>query len=229
MKYRIIGNTVPAVEMNLESGEEIYTQSGGMVWNNGKLDMVTDTKGGIMKGLGRMFAGEKFFMNTYRANNNDALIAFAATAPGVIVPIEFTSNHPGIIAQKGAFLCAEPGVKTEVKLTKKFGAGLFGGEGFVLQDISGNGMAFLEVDGDIMEKELQAGETMLVDTGNVVYFEKTCKYEIETVKGIKNILFGGEGIFLTKLTGPGKIVLQTQNLHELANRIIPFLPTTVSN
>lgn len=229
MNYRLIGNTVPAVEVTLQSGEEIYTQSGGMVWNNGRLEMVTDTKGGIMKGIGRMFAGEKFFMNTYRANQNDALIAFAATAPGVIVPLEFKGNHPGIIAQKEAFLCAELGVKTEVTLTKKFGAGLFGGEGFVLQDISGEGMAFLEVDGDIMEKELQAGETILVDTGNVVYFEKTCKYEIETVKGVKNILFGGEGLFLTKLTGPGKIVLQTQNIHEFANRIIPFLPKTPSN
>lgn len=224
MQYRIIGNTVPAVEMTLNSGEEVYTQSGGMVWNNGKLDMSTSTKGGIMKGLGRMFAGENFFMNTYKANQNDALIAFASTTPGVIVPVEFNESHPGIIAQKGAFLCAESGIKTEVTLTKKFSAGLFGGEGFVLQSISGNGTVFLEVDGDIKEVELQPGESMLVDTGNVVYFEKTCKYEIETVKGIKNAIFGGEGLFLTRLTGPGKIVLQTQNLHEFVNRIAPFIP-----
>ena len=165
-------------------------------------------------------------MNTYKATKQDALIAFASTAPGVILPIELNSNHPGIIAQKGAFLCAEKGVKTEVTLTKKFGAGLFGGEGFVLQDITGSGTVFLEIDGDMMEKELKPGETILVDTGNVVCFEKTCKYEIETVKGVKNVLFGGEGLFLTKLVGPGKIVLQTQNLHEFASRITSFLPKT---
>lgn len=225
MQYRLIGNTVPAVEMTLNKGESVFTQSGGMVWQSDGIQMQTNTKGGIMKGIGRMFAGENFFMNTYEAQKDNAIIAFGSTNPGAIVPVVFDKNHPGLIVQKGAFLCAETGVNTEVTLTKKFGAGLFGGEGFVLQNVSGEGTAFLEVDGDIVEKELKEGETILVDTGNVVAFEKTCSYDITTVKGMKNIVFGGEGLFLTKLVGPGKIILQTQNFYDFANKIIKLVPT----
>lgn len=139
------------------------------------------------------------------------------------MPFDLTGT-PGLIAQKGAFLCAEPNVNLKVTLTKKFSAGLFGGEGFILQDISGTGNVFLEVDGDKVIKELADGETIQVDTGNVVAFEKTVKYEIETVKGFSNIFFGGEGLFLTKLTGPGKVILQTLNFHDFAGRIIALVP-----
>lgn len=224
MQYRLIGDTVPALEMTLNNGESVFTQSGGMTWQSEGLEMQTNTRGGIMKGLGRMFAGENFFMNTYEAKKDGAIIAFASTLPGKIVPVTFDQSHPGIIAQKGAFLCAETGVNVDVTFTKKFSAGFFGGEGFVLQNIHGVGTAFLEVDGDIVEKELQPGETILVDTGNVVCFDKTCKYEVTTVKGMKNIFFGGEGLFLTKLVGPGKVVLQTQNFYDFANRIIALVP-----
>ena len=224
MKYNIVGNTVPYVQMNLENGKEVYTQSGGMCWRDENFEMITDTKGGLFKGLGRMLTGDSLFMNTYRATKDNAEISFASTVPGEIIPIELNENHPGIIAQKGAFLCAENGVEFKVALSKKFSAGLFGGEGFVLQDIHGEGMVFLEADGNICKKELKDGESILIDTGNVVYFDKTCKYEIQTVKGVKNKLFGGEGFFLTKITGPGVVTLQSQNLHEFANRIIPFLP-----
>ena len=224
MKYEIKGDTVPYVEFELEKGKAIYTQGGGMCWRDPEFSMDTSTKGGLLKGLGRLVSGDSVFMNTYTALKDNASISFASTVPGHIVPIKLDANHSGIIAQKGAFLCAEEGVKLDITFTKKFGAGLFSGEGFVLQDIHGEGMAFLEVDGDSYKKELKAGESILIDTGNVVCFDKTCTYEIETVKGVKNVLFGGEGLFLTKITGPGLVVMQSQNFHDFANRIIPFLP-----
>ncbi len=223
-KYEVIGNTVPYVEMTLKSGEEVYTQSGGMCWRDESFEMSTNTKGGIMKGLGRMFSGESMFMSTYKSLKDGSKIAFASTVPGEIIPVDLKGSD-GIIAQKRAFLCGEETVKCDIAFNKKLGTGLFGGEGFILQDIHGDGMVFLEVDGNITKKELQAGESILVDTGNVVCFDKTCKYEIETVKGVKNILLGGEGIFLTKITGPGKVVLQSQNFNEFVGRIIPLLPS----
>ena len=224
MEYNITGTTVPYVEMKLEKGKEVYTQGGGMCWRDQNFEMVTDTKGGLLSGLGRVIAGDSLFMNTYKATADNAEIAFASTVPGEILDLELGENHPGIIAQKGAFLCAEEGVQFKVALTKRFGAGLFGGEGFVLQDIFGKGRVFLEVDGNIKKKELKAGESILIDTGNVVYFDKTCSYEIETVKGVKNKLFGGEGFFLTRITGPGNVVMQSQNFNEFAARLIPLLP-----
>ena len=222
-KYEIVGNIVPYVELTLNEGEKVYTQSGGMSWRDTTFEMSTSTKGGIMKGLGRMFSGESMFMNTYRSLKDGSKIAFSSTAPGEIIPINLSGSN-GIIAQKNAFLCGEDSVKCDITFTKKFGAGLFGGEGFVLQDIHGEGMAFLEVDGNITKKELKEGEAILVDTGSVVYFDKTCKYEIEMVKGAKNILLGGEGLFLTKIVGPGNVVLQSQNFNEFVGRISSYLP-----
>ena len=224
MQYEIIGKTVPAVEVTLNRGESMYTQSGGMVWQTEGISMTTNTKGGLMKGLGRMLAGESLFMATYSADTDGAKIAFGSTVPGDIIPVNLTGT-PGIIAQKKAFLCAQEGVNVSVTLTKKVSAGFFGGEGFILEDISGDGYAFLEVDGDQVVKELAAGEVIKVDTGNVVAFDKTVKYEIETVKGLGNIFFGGEGLFITKLTGPGRVVLQTQNFNDFAGRIIAMMPS----
>lgn len=224
MQYRLIGETVPAVEMNLNSGESIISQKGGMVWKTEGISMQTNTNGGLMKGIGRMFAGESLFMNTYQATADNQTVAFASTLPGKIFPVSFDENHPGIIAQKGAFLCAQSGIQLNVTLTKRLSAGLVGGEGFVLEEIKGNGTAFLEVDGDMVERNLQPGEVILVDTGNVVAFEKTCQYEVTTVKGMKNILFGGEGLFLTKIVGPGKVILQTQNFYDFAQKVIALVP-----
>ena len=178
MQYQKIGNTVPAIEVTLNRGEAMYTQSGGMVWQTEGLAMETNTKGGLMKGLGRMLAGESLFMATYRAQADNVKVAFASTVPGDIIPVNLTGT-PGIIAQKKAFLCAQEGVDVSITLTKKFTSGLFGGEGFILQDIKGDGYAFLEVDGDQVIKELAPGEVIKVDTGNVVAFDKTVKYEIE--------------------------------------------------
>ena len=225
MNYKIIGETVPVVEMKLNKGETVYTQSGGMTYQSEGIEMSTNTHGGIMKGLGRMLAGESMFMANYTAKNDGATIAFASTVPGAIMPVDLSNIPQGLTIQKGAFLCAENSVETSVTLTKKFGAGLFGGEGFILQKASGKGMLFLEVDGDVIEKELEPGEVLKVDTGNVVAFDSNVKYEIETVKGLGNMFLGGEGLFLTKLVGPGKVILQSQNFQDFAGRVIKLMPS----
>lgn len=224
MKYRIVGNTMPAVEVVFDQpGEKMYTQSGGMAWMSDGIKMDTNTNGGFFKGVGRMFAGETLFMANYTATRPGASIAFASTVAGEILPVDIGQTG-GLICQKGAFLCAEPSVNLNIAFTKKFSAGLFGGEGFILEDISGYGMVFLEIDGDKVIKELEVGEVIKVDTGNVVGFDKSVRYEIETVKGLKNIFLGGEGLFLTKLTGPGRVILQTQNFNEFAGRIAKMIP-----
>ena len=225
MQYKIIGNTMPAVEILFDqAGESMYTQSGGMAWMSEGVDMTTNTHGGLFKGVGRMFAGDSLFMAHYTAQRPGATIAFASTVAGEVFPVN-VGEYGGLISQKGAFLCAEPGVNLNVAFTKKISSGFFGGEGFILQDLSGVGMAFLEIDGDKIVKNLAPGEVLKVDTGNVVAFEKTVSYEIEMVKGFKNIFLGGEGLFLTRLVGPGKVILQTQNFNEFAGRIARLIPS----
>lgn len=225
MRYQVIGDTMPAVEVTFDQpGESMFTQSGGMAWMSEGISMDSNMRGGLGKSLGRMFTGESVFMATYRAERPGASIAFASTVAGEVLPVDIGACG-GLIAQKGAFLCAQNSVELSMAFTKKLSAGLFGGEGFILQDIHGSGMAFLEIDGDKVEKVLAPGEVLKVDTGNVVAFEKTVSYEIETVKGLKNIFFGGEGLFLTRLTGPGRVILQTQNFNEFAGRIISMIPS----
>lgn len=226
MQYRIIGETVPSIEVCFDApGESMYTQSGGMFWMTDGVEMSTNARGGLMKGLGRMFAGESLFMATYRAKRAGAEISFAATVPGRILPID-VSVSGGMICQKGAFLCAENGVDLNITFTRKLSSGLFGGEGFILQELSGRGMAFLEIDGDLVKRDLAPGEILKVDTGNVAAFERSVAYDIEMVKGLGNIFFGGEGLFLTTLKGPGKVYLQTQNIAEFAGRIGRFIPAS---
>ena len=224
MKYEIIGETVPAVEVTLNKGESMFTQGGGMTWRSEAIEMKTNTHGGIMKGLGRMLAGDSIFMNTFTATSDNQKVAFATTNPGAILPVNLSEIPGGLVGQKGSFLCAEPSVELDIMFTKKFTAGLFGGEGFILQNIHGSGMAFLEIDGDKVEKTLAAGEVIKVDTGNVVAFEKSVKYEIETIKGMSNIFLGGEGLFITRLTGPGRVILQTQNFNDFSGRILARMP-----
>lgn len=223
MRYEIIGKTVPVVEVTLNRGESMYSQRGGMSWQTEGVNMTTNARGGVMKSLGRMFTGESIFMNTYTAGVDGAKVAFATTVPGDIVPINVGENN-GFTIQKNAFLCAEPGVDIQVAFTKRFTAGLFGGEGFILQKATGNGMLFLEVDGDPIERVLAPGEVLKVDTGNVVGFESTVSYEIETIKGLGNIFLGGEGLFLTKLVGPGRVIIQSQNFGDFAGRILGLMP-----
>ena len=223
MQYKIIGTTVPAVEIALQRSESLYTQSGGMSWQTEGITMSTNARGGLLMGFGRMLSGESCFMATYTADR-DAKIAFSSTVPGSSLPVD-VSAWGSLTIQKGAFLCAEESVAMEVAFTKKVSSGLFGGEGFILQRLSGRGMAFLEVDGDAVEKTLAPGEVLKVDTGNVVAFEDSVRYEIETIKGLGNVFFGGEGLFLTKLTGPGKVVLQTLSFGEMAGRILALAPS----
>ncbi len=224
MKYQIIGQTVPIVEVELNAGETVYTQSGGMTYQTDGIEMKTNARGGVMKSLGRMFTGESIFMANFTAQRDGAKVAFATTVPGNIMPVNLTEMPNGITVQKGSFLCAEDSIETSVTFTKKITAGLLGGEGFILQKAQGNGMLFLEVDGDPIEKVLAPGEVLKVDTGNVVAFEPSVSYEIEVVKGLGNIFLGGEGIFLTRLVGPGRIILQSQNFSDFVGRVTPFIP-----
>ena len=224
MQYKIVCQTVPVVEISLNKGETVYTQTGGMSYQTDGIEMKTNARGGIMKSLGRMFSGESIFMANYTAERDGATIAFATTVPGDIIPVDLNQMPNGLIVQKGSFLCAEDSIETSVTFTKRFSAGLVGGEGFILQKAQGNGMLFLEVDGDQIEKELMPGEVLKVDTGNVVAFEPSVSYEVEVVKGLGNIFLGGEGIFLTRLVGPGKVILQSQNFGDFVGRILPFIP-----
>lgn len=226
MNYKIIGQTVPVIEMKLNAGETVYTQSGGMAYQSDGIAMKTNARGGVMKSLGRMFSGESVFMANYTAQRDGAVVAFASTVPGNIIPVDLSSMPSGLVLQKGAFLCAEENIETSIAFTKKFSAGLFGGEGFILQKAIGRGNLFLEVDGDTIEKQLAPGEVLKVDTGNVVAFEPTVSYEVETVKGLGNIFLGGEGLFLTRLVGPGRIILQSQNFRDFAGRLIPYMPAS---
>ena len=225
MEYKIVGQTVPVVEVTLNKGESMFTQRGGMAYQTEGIKMHTNARGGVMKSLGRMFSGESIFMANYTAETEGAMVAFASTVPGAVLPIDLRNMPNGLIMQKGAFLCAEQSIETSVAFTKKLTAGLFGGEGFILQKAQGNGTVFLEVDGDVIEKELGPGEVLKVDTGNVVAFDSNVSYEIETVKGLGNIFLGGEGLFLTRLKGPGKIILQSQNFNDFVGRIIPHIPS----
>lgn len=227
MQYKVFGTPMPAVSITMNQGESIYTQSGGMAWMSDGISMETNMKGGLLKGLGRMFAGESLFMATYTSQKPGGEITLASSFPGEIKVFEL-GNGKEYIAQKNAFLCATPEVALSAYVTGAK-SGFFGGEGFVLQKYSGRGLAFLELDGTIVEKELAPGEKIKVDTGNIAVFEASVGYSSEMVKGFANILFGGEGLFLSTLTGPGKVWLQTMSASELAGRIIPFLPAGNSN
>ncbi len=223
MKYEIIGDQLPVVNCTLKKGEAMFTESGGMCWMDDAFDMDSNTRGGFLKGLGRAMGGESIFMTSYHCKKDDATISFGSSFPGRILPMELPVGKR-IILQKTAFLAAEQSVTLEAHLNKKLSAGFFGGEGFILQRIIGPGIAFLEIDGDVVEKTLAQGETIKVDQGYIAAFEDTVSYEITTVKGLKNKFISGEGMFLATLTGPGKVWLQTLPFNVLAGRIIDLVP-----
>ena len=227
MQYQIFGENLPAVTIALNPGESIYTQSGGMNWMTAGVQMDTNLKGGLLKGLGRMLTGDSLFIATYSATAANQEVTIASTFPGAIVALNPAQGD--VIAQKSAFLCAVSGVTVSAHVVKNLSSGLFGGEGFVLQRLSGNGLVFLEIDGAICEKTLGPGESLIVDTGNIAAYEARVQYEVTMVKGFKNVLFGGEGLLNTRLTGPGKVWLQTMTMPGFAKRIIPFLPTPSNN
>ena len=221
MQYEIIGGNLPAVLCRLTRGEKLICEAGGMSWMDGVFKMET-TGGGIGKMFGRMFSGESMFTNTYTAQQ-DGEIAFASSFPGQILAINLTPGK-SIIAQKKAFLACEAGVEMSVFFQKKFGKGLFGGEGFIMQKFTGSGIVFLEVDGAIKEYVLAPGEKKIMDTGHLVMMDDTCKMDIERIAGVKNALFGGEGLFNTVVTGPGRIVIQTMPISKAAGVIAGFIP-----
>ena len=228
MRYQIQGDTLPVVICQLEAGERMITEGGGMSWMSPNMKMETTTNGGIGKAVGRMFSGEKMFQNIYTAQGGNGMIAFASCFPGSIRAFDIRPGQE-MIFQKSAFLASEAGVQLSVHFHKKVASGLFGGEGFVLQKATGNGKIFLEVDGDIIQKDLAPGEIIKANTGNVVAFEPSVSYGIETISGLGNIFLGGEGLFLTKLVGPGKVILQSQNFKDFAGRLIPYMPRTTNN
>ncbi len=216
MNTKIIGDTLPAVICKLQKGETVLTENGQMSWMDEGIAMKTSTNGGLMKGIGRAFAGESIFMNLYTAEKDDAEIAFASSFPGQILEMDLKEGET-IVAQKRAFLCSDASVDIKMQFRKKLGAGFFGGEGFIMQKITGPGKVFLEIDGAVVKKELAAGEKMKVDNGYVAAMTENVKLDITTVKGMKNILFGGEGLFLTTLEGPGTVWLQTMPISKLSS------------
>ncbi|MBQ6092078.1 MAG: TIGR00266 family protein [Clostridia bacterium] len=222
MRYEIKGGNLPVVLCQLEAGEEMMCEGGSMAWMDDEIEMHTEG-GGLGKMFGRMFTGEKMFRNRYVARKAGE-IAFASSFPGSIKAIQITPDRP-IIAQKGAFLASCGNVDVSVFFQRKLGGGLFGGEGFIMQKLSGSGVAFVEIDGSAVEYDLAPGQSMIVDTGNLTLADDTVSIDVQTVKGAKNVLFGGEGLFNTVVTGPGRITLQTMPLSSFVNIVAAAIPS----
>ena len=226
MKYSIEGEPLPVVICNLEAGEKMITESGAMSWMSPNMKMET-VGGGVGKMFGRMLSGESLFLNNYTAMGGPGLSAFASSFPGSIRAFEIVPGRD-VICQKSAFLASTAGVELSTFFQKRIGSGFFGGEGFVMQRLSGQGMAFVEFDGYIKEYELGAGQAMVVDTGYLAAMDSTCTVEVQTVPGVKNMLFGGEGVFNTVINGPGRVYLQSMPISQMANTIWPYLPVSKS-
>ncbi len=224
MKYQIVGEPLPAVICDVEAGETMITESGAMSWMSPNMKMETSSNGGIGKMFGRMFSGDTLFQNRYTAQGGPGQIAFASSFPGSIKALQISPGHD-IVVQKSAFLASEQGVELSVFFQKKASAGFFGGEGFIMQRLSGNGTAFVEIDGYAVEYTLEAGQQIIVDTGYLAMMDASCSMEIVSVPGVKNMLFGGEGIFNTVIKGPGKIILQTMPACAVAGSLMPYIPT----
>ena len=222
MKYELKGGVFPVVVCDLNDGEKMITEKGSMVWMTPNMEMQT-SGGGLGKMFSKAFSGESMFQNIYTAHGA-GMIAFGSSFPGRILPIEIAPGRE-MILQKSSFLASEASVQLSIHFNKKFGAGLFGGEGFIMQRLSGSGIAFAEIDGELVEYDLAPGQQMIVDTGNVAGFESTVSIDIQQVAGLKNKLLGGEGLFNTVLTGPGKIWLQTMPISGVAASIRPYIPT----
>ncbi len=224
MEYQIRGTVMQTLDVTLQAGEMMYTESGGMAWMSGNISMETGMKGGLMKGLGRALAGESLFLVDYTCQSGQGLVTFACEFPGKIVPLQLEAGQ-SMICQKDAFMCAEKTVTLEMHFRKRLGAGLFGGEGFILQKLTGPGTAFVELAGEITEYELQPGQMLKVDTGHLAMYEPTVEFDIVTVSGVKNILFGGEGLFLAQVSGPGRVWLQSMTLQNLAGKLARYMPS----
>ena len=218
--YKIYGDDMQTVEVELDPGEGVRAETGAMLYMEEGIEMQTSTGGGLFRGFKRMLTGESFFITTFLYHGNGkGHVAFGAPYPGKIIPLDLQNHHGAFLCQKDAFLCAAAGVEIEIAFTKRLGAGLFGGEGFILQRLTGDGMAFIHAGGTILKKELASGERLRVDTGCLVGLAETVDYDIQFVGGFKNALFGGEGLFLAVLSGPGTVYLQSLPFSRLADRI----------
>ena len=226
MTYELKGGAFPVVVCQLADREQMVTEKGSMVWMSPNMEMTT-SGGGMGKMFAKAFSGESMFQNIYTAKGGPGMIAFGSCFPGRILPLQIAPGRE-IVLQKSAFLASEAGVQMAVHFNKKLGTGFFGGEGFIMQRLSGSGMAFAEVDGELVEYDLAPGQQMIVDTGCVLGFDSTVSIDIQQVKGLKNKLLGGEGFFNTVLTGPGKIWLQTMPISNVAGAISPYLPSSGS-
>lgn len=227
MKYEITGGSFPAANVVLNAGETVVTQSGAMAWCDSNVTMSTNAEGGILKSIGRMFSGASLMFVKHTAQEDGAKITFSSSFPGTIKEFKIDADHE-YFAQKQAFLVADEGVEIDASVNKNFWAGLLGGEGFILQKFSGNGSLLAEIDGSVVEMDLAEGQQIKVETGHVALFESTVSYDVESVSGFKNIFFGGQGLFLTTLTGPGKVYLQTLTARDMAQKLIPYMPSSSS-
>jgi uncharacterized protein (TIGR00266 family) len=223
MQYKIEGGSLPIVEVSLENGETIITQGGGMVWMSPNLNMET-SGGGVGKMFSKMMSGESIMQNRYTAMGGPGFITLASSFPGSIIPFEIQPNMP-IIVQKSGFLASSATVELSVHFNKKAGAGFFGGEGFILQKLSGYGTAFVEIDGYCKQYNLAPGQQIVVDTGNLAAMDASCQMDIQRIKGVKNMFLGGEGLFNTVITGPGRVFLQSHPISTVASAIRPFITT----
>jgi len=223
MRYEIKGGTLPVVEVYLNAGESINCEGGAMTWMSDNLEMATEA-GGVGKMFSKMLTNEKMFSNTYTCKSGEGFIAFASSFPGAIMAVEIGPGKE-VICQKSAYLASTPGVELSVQFQKNMGAGFFGGEGFIMQKLSGQGLAFLEIDGSVVEHELAAGQKIIIDTGYLAMMDGTCTMSVESVKGIKNMFLGGEGFFNTVVTGPGKVALQSMPASAVAGEIAKYIPS----
>ncbi len=228
LKYEIEGGHLPVVICYPEAGQTLCTEGGSMSWMSPNMQMDTNAGGGFKKAIGRLFAGESIFLNDYTPIGGSGMIAFASKFPGSIIPYQVTPGN-GIIVQKRGFLAMEKGLDLSVYFQKRLGGGFFGGEGFIMQRIAGEGLVFIEIDGHCKEYTLAAGESIILDTGYLAAMTESCTMDIETVKGAKNIFFGGEGLFNTRITGPGKVYVQSMPIYQMAQELIPYLPTPSSD
>ncbi|MFP4323160.1 MAG: TIGR00266 family protein [Anaerolineales bacterium] len=225
MQYEIKGSVMQSLDIRLNAGEAIYTERGGMAWMTDGIDMKTSGRGGIGKMLGRALSGESLFLTTYTAEADGAMVTFTPEAPGKVLPLQLEAGN-SIIAQKDSFMCAEDDVEIAMHFRRKLGTGFFGGEGFILQKLTGPGTAFVEIGGEVIDYTLKPGQRLKVDPGHIAMYEPTVDYDIQMVKGISNVIFGGEGLFLATLTGPGKIWLQTMPIANLAAKLASYMPTS---
>ncbi|HNS52777.1 MAG TPA: TIGR00266 family protein [Anaerolineae bacterium] len=223
ISYRIQGTTLPVVTIELEPGETIYSESGGMSWMTGNVEMNAGSGGGIGKMFRRALAGETLFITDFFVRSGRGVVAFASEFPGQILPFDLGEGE-SLIVQKDAFMCAEKSVDLDLSFRKRLGTGLFGGEGFIMQRLTGPGLAFIEVDGEVVEYSLAAGEMLQVDTGHLAAIEPSVDFDVTMVKGFRNILLGGEGLFLASVRGPGKVWLQTMPMAKLARKVAQFMP-----